>query len=326
MILRSIIIILYTSLAAALWARSGEQRTYFDGDTISCADSILWLTPWYTNVHSADFELRASTRSTRALATIFWTFDSTPGSAIYSATFSLPDLSEDPYTAPASAVDLTLSWPRSKARITKGVGALGSYNTFAVAIDFQHHTLRLLGGASSLSEGIKADIPVPVNAIRFGVKIEGKWDLDLAVASVTPDRAAALRTAYTSEAIASILSESNAPPAGYWKYLDRDCDAQYARLGGEYRLAIVPDCDTDDFIIIYLDGAVTYTSVWQEGMIKGRLSPTPFEGHYDLIWYDAMMLPHSAECSATLEQPAILRLDMPLLKAKIRLAACDQDM
>ncbi len=74
---------------------------------------------------------------------------------------------------------------------------------------------------------------------------------------------------------------------GLYSLLDYDFDDSYARPGGSYRIAVVPDGYSGCFDIFYLDGAKINTSLWHPGMKKGRLLPTPFANLYDVEWYDA---------------------------------------
>lgn len=308
-------------------AYAREERTYFTPEELSLAsDSTLWLTPLYRGITAADMEVRASTRSPKAHISIVWAYDTVADGTEHSATFSLADLSDNPYTAPVSEVEASLLPQGISGIISDGVGAFGADNTFAVSFDFTRCTIAILTGSSLLKEVITAPIDsVCAGAVRFGLRICGSWDIDMGVASHKPDHALALRSGLTADSIATILDGATAPPAGYWKYLDRNTDPAYTRLGGEYSLAIVPDSTEGNYLILYLAGAATEASAWVPGMIKGRLTATPFQNHFNLVWYDASMRPYASECSATLEQPTVLRLDLPLLKATIRLAADSRD-
>jgi hypothetical protein len=102
---------------------------------------------------------------------------------------------------------------------------------------------------------------------------------------------------------------------GFWSYLDRNNDAKYAIVGGRYRIALVKD--NDDYLLIYLSGAQTNQINWAEGMIKGRLRPTIFHNHYDLIWYDSMFDIIDTDAYATIVD-SILTLEFPLYKTQIR--------
>ncbi len=126
----------------------------------------------------------------------------------------------------------------------------------------------------------------------------------------------------TDHSLAGLTERFNAahdPVEGFWKYLDRQNNPRYARLGGTYTLAVVADGD-GGYDIIYLSGADVYADRWDEGMIKGHLRPTRFEGHYDLEWVDSTFGVHDRELSAQLDASGILTLNFPLLKTQIRLS------
>ncbi len=53
-------------------------------------------------------------------------------------------------------------------------------------------------------------------------------------------------------------------------------------------------------------------------MLKGKLIPTLFEGHYDLVWYDGKMQRMDSDISASMEQGVILTLNFPLYRSKLR--------
>lgn len=107
-------------------------------------------------------------------------------------------------------------------------------------------------------------------------------------------------------------------PAGIWIPLDRENDPDYARPGGSYTLAVIPDCDTPgDYLIIYLDGAMVNNVAWKPGMIKGRLHQTPFDNIYALKWYTAAMDDAGPECNAAIED-GILSFNFPLLNTRLR--------
>jgi len=109
------------------------------------------------------------------------------------------------------------------------------------------------------------------------------------------------------------------PYSGTWKYLDRITPAGKVILGGKYSLAICPDPDTPgDYIAVYTDGARVDSMFWHPGDIKARLLATPFEGHYNVVWYDSRRRHLDDEVSATFETADILRIDFPLLSTQLR--------
>ena len=75
--------------------------------------------------------------------------------------------------------------------------------------------------------------------------------------------------------------------AGIYSMLDYEQDDSYARLGGAYRIAVVPLSDSGEYSIHYLGGARINAPQWTPGRLKGRLRPTPFPTLFDVEWCDA---------------------------------------
>ena len=76
--------------------------------------------------------------------------------------------------------------------------------------------------------------------------------------------------------------------AGIYSMLDYEHDDSYARLGGSYRLAVVPCEGMDDrYSVVYLGGARINASAWPSGRLKAWLRPTAFPTVYDVEWCDA---------------------------------------
>ncbi len=131
----------------------------------------------------------------------------------------------------------------------------------------------------------------------------------------TPDVAKELSTTFTIESLKDRYILTNNLNEGFWSYLDRDVNLEWARIGGKYRLALVEN--GGEYLIIYIDGADTNKSKWVEGMIKGILKPTIFKNHYDLVWYDSTFDIIDSEANAVIEN-SILTLNFPLYKSSIR--------
>lgn len=121
------------------------------------------------------------------------------------------------------------------------------------------------------------------------------------------------------EELESYLTMSEDPAECQWRYLDRDTDQRLLNIGGDYRLATVSR-ENGEYDIIYLGGARVNGSFWKPLMIKGRLIPTPFRGHYDLEWYDAYGQSVNKDASATIEAGTILTLNFPLQGGTVRFA------
>lgn len=116
---------------------------------------------------------------------------------------------------------------------------------------------------------------------------------------------------------------------GVWKYLDRVTPKNHkVVLGGQYTVAIVDACESLDekqfvegtLLIVYIDGDSSVPSLWKKGQIKGVLSPTQFENHYNLEWYDNRhRVVGEKENSATFDGVNVLTLSFPLLESEVRL-------
>ena len=150
--------------------------------------------------------------------------------------------------------------------------------------------------------------------------------VDEMMAETEPDPYVMLQTEWTAE---KIVAEFDRPDGiwpgsleGQWVYLDRDTDTDKALPGGEYRLAIVRSGSGYD--ILYMEGARTCASEWKCGMLKGRLMPTAFDGHFLLEWYDAEGYPAGRENYATLENPSLLSMSFPLLDSMLRFSRCSR--
>lgn len=146
---------------------------------------------------------------------------------------------------------------------------------------------------------------------------DGSIDVDMAVVETDVNRLPDLDSGMTPTYIAGHLALSSDPIEGYWRYLDRETDDTMLRLGGEYRLAAIRD--GDGYLLIYIDGARVNDVAWTPGMIKGRLLPTPFVNHYNLVWYDSLLSPIDRETYATADG-TIMTLEFPLYnRSSIRL-------
>lgn len=198
--------------------------------------------------------------------------------------------------------------------------ALGrGVNTLGVEIDREACMATVYGGDAGKNPEIMADVridaaPSPVVA----VEAQGKAALRLLVTEYSTHGAPSVPQLFDASSLAMRLDGSR-PPAGYYRYLDSDVEESYAGLGGRYSLALVPAAD-GGFDIVFVAGAERNSSGWSTGMLKGHMKPTIFQNHYDLTWYDAEKRTLSGECSATLDQNALLTLSFPILKSQLRFA------
>lgn len=208
------------------------------------------------------------------------------------------------------------------ARLRNGFGFGRAANTYGIEIDLVNGETVVYGGESNLTE-LARFTTLPPEYPAMGIQAEGKAEISLLVTEWTTDPAEKLKTGWTIETLCNYFTVAKAPE-GFYEYLDRQNDPRYCRQGGSYRLALVGN-DNGGFDIIYVSGAQTGADLWKTGMLKGCLTPTIFENHYDLTWFDAMMEPISSECYADILQNAILSLNFPLLKSSVRYSLRPQD-
>ncbi len=88
------------------------------------------------------------------------------------------------------------------------------------------------------------------------------------------------------ETLGTLSAKHNSMP-GIYSLLDYEFDDTYARLGGQYRLVILPSNDSESYDIYYLSGAKVNTAQWSAGIKKGKLLPTPFANVFNVEWLDA---------------------------------------
>ncbi|MDE6423478.1 MAG: hypothetical protein K2K95_08675 [Muribaculaceae bacterium] len=120
-----------------------------------------------------------------------------------------------------------------------------------------------------------------------------------------------------SKDAASFASTSSDPLEGTYEIFDRTLDESLLRLGGEYKLAVVKNHDRYD--IIYIAGARINGNRWKTGMLKGILTPTSFDGIYNLKWFDSEGEPLSHSITAQSGYGGTLTLQFPYHSSTIRL-------
>lgn len=107
---------------------------------------------------------------------------------------------------------------------------------------------------------------------------------------------------------------------GEWEYLDRNTDEQSLRLGGRYRLLSVAD-GKGGYNLYYLSGAELYPMLWQNGMLKARLTKG-VAGRYRLSWRDAEGRWIDNDMGAALETYDVMTLLFPHQQSTIRFKRC----
>jgi len=193
------------------------------------------------------------------------------------------------------------------------------------AMEMRGDTLTVLAGKDELKRRMAVDIGRRCLEGPASLSAAGTVDATIFVTEMTPVSREERLAGLPPTEVGRLLSEHGGGIVGSYAYLDRSTDPAVARPGGRYRLAVVPDPDgTESLLIIYIAGAEVEPSFWKPGMLKGILRPTPFEGQYDLVWYDAhgAPIPYGSDSYALFDSAAsILTLNFPLLgQASVRFA------
>ena len=200
--------------------------------------------------------------------------------------------------------------------LTKGVSLEDDMNTLCVDVDERRVTVSI--GKDNLQQVFEVAVNRPVGAIRVGYLVGpgSRVAIERAVLSTENDSQVPTTTLWTIDALDDYLANASDPMEGYWKYLDRDMEEKWLRMGGRYTLAVVRADDGYD--LLYINGAQVKKSQWQPCMKKGHLTKTIFSGNYDLIWIDATLEPISEDAYATIENGVILTLNFPIYKSQVR--------
>ena len=173
---------------------------------------------------------------------------------------------------------------------------------------------------SQLEQVLEASIARPTGLVQVGYLVGpgARVAIERAVLTIGNEKQAEATATWTLEELDRYLENSSDPVEGYWKYLDRDMEDKWLRLGGRYTLAVVQAGDGYD--LIYVSGAQVMKQQWQPGMAKGHISKTAFTGNYDLVWTDATMEALGEDAYATVENGVILTLNFPVYKSQVRFA------
>lgn len=204
----------------------------------------------------------------------------------------------------------------AKASLSKGVSLEDDLNTLCVDVD--DHNVLVSIGKDELQQILEANVQRPEGAVGVGYLVGpgSRVSIERAVLTIDNEKQVAQTSLWTREALDEYFSASSDPMEGYWKYLDRDMNDQWLRLGGRYTLAVVRADDGYD--LIYIDGAQVKKSMWQPGMLKGHMVKTIFSGNYDLSWIDATMEPIDKDAYASVENGVILTVSFPVFKSQVR--------
>lgn len=200
----------------------------------------------------------------------------------------------------------------------------GSLNTLSLTLS--EGQLHISGGGERSKELCEVNLTQPFTATDAHVWSQGELLVTVFSSEICQAPHFALATDHTPESLQRRFTSAHDPVEGYWTYFDRSNDPMYARLGGQYTLAVVrndsiPSADRAgaSYDIVYISGAKTLGHYWKPMMLKGRLRPTIFQGHYDLEWTDSTFDTITEDIHAILDSDdALLTLAFPLLKTTIR--------
>ena len=203
--------------------------------------------------------------------------------------------------------------------VKNGVSLEDDLNNLCVDVD--EREVKVSIGKDELKPILEAQLKRPNGAVMTGYLIGpgARVAIERAVLSIDNGKQVVAKSStWTREELDEYFANSNDPAEGYWKYLDRDLEEDWLRLGGRYTLAVVRADDGYD--LIYIDGAQVKKSLWESSMIKGHISKTMFTGNYNLTWIDATMEPMDGDAYATIENGVILTLNFPEYKSQVRFA------
>lgn len=196
------------------------------------------------------------------------------------------------------------------------VDLYSGYNSVSFKVRNNHVTIAI-GNKKLHLVGEYSDIWDDNNGnIGYFVGPGAKLEVEYIVVDYVAHPSNKINTDWTLEKLNKYFESHHGPHEGFWSYLDRNLDNSKLKLGGRYELAII---ETDEgYDIIYVDGAKINGSKWKTGMIKGKLIKTNFQEQYNLIWYDANMLPFSLDVYGQFNDNNILELKFPIQKSVLR--------
>lgn len=324
-----------TLLTTAITGMADTMRQYYT--TGNLADTIITVGADFARINGyAAIEVRASLPNTKQQQDLWhesfgFRFHQTSPECYWQATLT-PANTDYGSLSDEAGMRLMLSIHREKSDsilfskiLTSNIAYGREENSIAVEM-YENGEIKLFAGNGEL----ELRYNTAAQDILYGersVIIQGQASASLIVDECEPSPDVLLATSWTLPTINSYFTDNRhslKPLEGYWSYLDQDTNDTYARLGGEYRVAIIAD-DDGGYMILYVSGAKINPQRWHSGMLKGRLQPSLFPNNYNMLWFDAEMQPVYAETFAQSEQEDLLSLNFPTLKSIIRLYRVPMD-
>lgn len=187
-----------------------------------------------------------------------------------------------------------------------------------VCFSRQNSTINVKIGARLKKEIISANIDgFFITSIGFTTYPAANIEIDRIALTITNSPSKNLTTNWSKESISKYISESTDPLEGYWAFLDRSLDEDLLRMGGNYSLALIKN--NNGYDLIYIEGAAINPESWKTGMIKATLTPTKFNGTYNVIWYDSAMKPLHKDITVHIESDHLMQIAFPYQSSHIRL-------
>lgn len=305
--------------------RSLTERRYYDVPVVLRDSVMIFGLPGDSVAHTCVFEARgamAGIGERQGLAPNYWGMDLIGNDAdtlrltMRHGNTSFGDIFDKRQTL----LSLVRDGKELFVKDAEGFGtSSGAYNTLCLEVDRGEGVLRVSGGGRLVDNVMS--LPVDGLDALSSVEVWSRGELTLSAISLETEKSPEqlYATRWSQDELTEHFRASEDGVEGYWRYLDRENDPQYARPGGRYLLAVVRSENADgEYDIVYVDGAETRRDQWRPMMLKGRLKPTIFVGHYDLEWIDSTFAPIDRDIHATITDGAILTLSFPLLKTTLR--------
>lgn len=198
-------------------------------------------------------------------------------------------------------------------RFLKGIDVATGYNT--ILLEYNKESAKIFTGNNELNFVSKFDYNF--NKGKCGIYTNDILHVMSLAVETKKNIEREVGTDWSIEKINNYLKFADDKVEGFWEYLDRNNDDKRAKIGGRYKFAIIKD--NEDYLILYISGAITNKSSWNIGMLKGKLKSTIFENHYDLVWYDSMFEPIETDAHADITDDVILNLQFPTYESSFRL-------
>ena len=226
------------------------------------------------------------------------------------------NITDETYTAPVIKVTMVENGIQvCEKEITEGMDLYDGENTFRLTkVD---DNLVLKAGNREYKEVFAAKVRMQ-NIEKVGYKVEPGGEIELDNIVLIPsdrNRGKSMDKADIAN-LYDYLRVSSNQVEGLWMIYDRTLEDNYLRVGGDYRLAIKKS--PEGYMMIYLSGAKVNSSIWEEGMIKGALISTPFEGVFDVRWFDSEGRAIPMEIKAQYDE-GLIKMLFPTLNSELRL-------